>query len=314
MKKIILLFCIFVLLVLYGNAFADTLYLKNGTQHIGQIVQQDDEKVIFRIGDEEDGIVVTFFKDEVLRIEKAEISSFITLSTEEDKQLKIPEPIFTKKPLVTESIIDAQIEEQPKAKKDEQVETLLEDEAQTKNDKKVEMLEDLSKAVQLEDLSKVTQLESPPQITKGDLLSKEKEIIEELTALLDKEELDYFLQINSMVQDSMKKTLPLLTDPNALANNMDNFEEFIREISLEIEGIIKQLDNLQPPTLFVNFHESYLDNLTMTQDFLGDIAKGDILSSQSKIEKLRNMNIEIQEELTKILAEKKKSTPLEKVL
>lgn len=360
MKKIILLCYVFALLFFYSDVFADTLYLKNGIQHIGQAIKQDDEKVVFKIGEGEDSVEITFFNDEILRVEKAESSSFIITPPVENKKLKIPEPIFTplekevdevsdripfkadggfqpesdpplvemppseqtvkerssltgftSEPLITEPTAEAQVKEESQAKEAEQVELKPEEEPKLKIDKKTEVLEILSKTADLEDISKIAQLEGLSELTEEDLLSEEKDIVEELTALLDKEELYYFSQINSVVSGSMGKTMGILTSPEALNKDAEKLPQMFEGMSKEIEGIIGKLDNLEIPEIFVNFHKGYLDNLNSINKAFEDMAKGDILSSQSKIAELQNINIKIQEELEKILIEKKKSTSLD---
>jgi len=305
MKKIILLSCVFALLIFYSDVFADTLYLKNGTQYIGQTIEQDDEKVIFKIGEGVDSVEITFFKDEILRVEKAEVSSFIITPLIEDKKLEIPKPIFATEPLITETTAEEQVKEESQPKEVEQVEPKPEEEPIPKIDKKTEVIEEFSKAVGLEDISKITQLEGVSELTEEDLLSKEKDIIEELAALLNKEELDYFSQINSIVSDSIGKTIEMLTNPEALSKDVEKLPQMLEEMSSEIEGIIGKLDNLETPEIFVNFHKGYLDNLNSINKAFEDMAKGDILSSQSKITELQNINTKIQEELEKILEEKK---------
>jgi len=319
MKKSMLLFCVFCIFIFCEGVFADTLYLKKGTQLTGKVIMQDNEKVLFRVGDEEDGVEATYFKDEILRIDTTEIPSFITSAPAEDKQLKAPKPIFApaessptafgKKPLVAEPITDAQIQEQPETKEVSQADTQLQsgDESQIKKDKDAKsQLEDLIKDAKSQDLSKVTQIEGLDELTKDDLLLKEKNIVEELIPLLSKEEKDYFSKINSIAEGSLQEAARILTNPEALAQDAEQMLELTKKISSGIENIIKQLQNLDVPGIFANFHNSYLDNLTMTKDLLNDIVKGDILSSHSKAADLRTMNVKVQEELSKILEEKKK--------
>ena len=319
MKKSILLFCVFCIFIFCEGVFADTLYLKKGIQLTGKVIMQDDEKVLFRVGDEEDGVEATYFKDEILRIDKAEVPSFITSTPAQDKQLKAPKPIFAplessptalgKKSLVAEPITDAQIQEQPETREANQADTQLqsEEEPQIKKDKKVKpQLGDLIKDAKSQDLSKVTQTEGLGELTKDDLLLKEKNIIEELTPLLSKEQKDYFSKINSIAQGSLEEAAQILTNPEALTQDTEQMLELTKKISSGIEIIIKQLQSLDVPGIFANFHNSYLDNLTMTKDLLNDIVKGDILSSHSKVADLRTMNVKVQEELSKILEEKKK--------
>lgn len=288
MKMVAVLLCFFFMFIIFGNVFADTLYLKNGTQFTGQLVKQDAEKIIFRVGGEEDGVEVTFFNEEVLRIDKAEVSSFITLPFGEGKQIEIPRPIFEKEPLLTEQA-RLQLKQKSQTEEAEQADT---------------QLEDLSKTEEVQQLVDEYS-EILPKATEGDLYLQGSKVSEELSLLLDKEEQDYFVHINSMVKGVTSKMANLLTNPNALIQGGDALKDLIKEMPPEIEGIIKKLEDLQMPDLFVNFHKKYLDNLDLMKDVFGDMSKGDILSSQTKMQDLQNMHIGLQEELSRILEIKK---------
>ena len=90
------------------ESYADTLYLKNGSQFKGYTVKQDGKKVIFRVGSEDpdgDGIESTFLNEEVLRIDKTGASNFISLPFGQQQQIVIPRPAAqTDEPLITERI------------------------------------------------------------------------------------------------------------------------------------------------------------------------------------------------------------------
>lgn len=273
LASIILLFFFF--FIICKDIYADTIYLKNGSQIIGRMIRQDDEKVTIKVGGEEEGVEVTFFNDEILRIDKEQVSSFITVPFGEGKQLDIPRPTFTTEPLLTEQA-RTQLEQRAKAREDEQISS--------------------QEKAQLENLSKIGQ---------SDLIKKQKAFGEELVQLLDEQESDYFSKIGSIMQDTTNKTMNIINNPSALTGEGGALGGFIEDMPLQIEGIIKQLENIDPPHSFANFHRIYLDNLNLMKSVYEDMAKADISNTQSKIQEMQNKSAQLQKELENILAQKK---------
>jgi len=288
LKKIAILICLFYAVVFLQTAFGETLYLKNGTEHKGHILKQDDEKLIFMVGGAEDGVEVTFFNDEVLRIDKAEVSNFITLPFGETQQIDIPRPIFNQTPVITE-----QVKTQKKQKSQTQ-----EFEAE-KNETDVSVETEIQ--AQPEEY-----LQDPVSDIEAKLHSQEGSVTEELTKLLDVKEKDYFMSINSMVQGVAGKMAGILANPDdLLQGGQETLAKLVQDMPEEIDAIIAKMDNLQMPELFTNFHEKYLSNLSLMKDIFLGMSKGDILNSQSKMQDLKRSQVDLQEELRKILEIKK---------
>lgn len=86
MKNIIVGVALCLLAVMCRDALCDTLYLKNGAEHQGKIISQDENKVVLRIGPDEDGVDVVFSSDEVLRIDT------IDSVTAGELPMVVPEP------------------------------------------------------------------------------------------------------------------------------------------------------------------------------------------------------------------------------
>mgnify|MGYP001603991279 CR=1 FL=1 len=286
MKKVIfLLFSLFLVFLIYGIAWADILYLKNGKQVSGKSVTEDTEKVVFRVGEADDTIDVTFFTEEVLRIDKKEVSNVIELPFAQGKGIKFPRPVLSNVPFLANQTID-ESEEQSDETKFEDIPT--QQEAQNNGQAPIPTENFISDKDR-------------------EILSKQKNTIEELLPLLSKEESDYFKYINSAAEISVNNMMSLLTNPQAFAADGSKMVESIRELSADTNGIIGKLTNLKPPEIFVNFHKKYISNLTLVQEVFEDISKGNILNSQTKIIQMQDKKVELQQELEKILEEKKKN-------
>ncbi len=288
MKKIAILICLFCAAVFIQTAFGETLYLKNGTVHKGHILKQDDEKLIFMVGGADDGVEVTFFKDEVLRIDKAEVSNFITLPFGETQQIDIPRPIFNQTPVITEQV---------KTQKKQRSQTQAFEAEKNETDASVET----EIQAQPEEYS-----QDPVSDIEAKLHSQEGSVTEELTKLLDVKEKDYFMSINSMVQGVAGKMAGILTNPDdLLQGGQEALAKLVQDMPEEIDAIIVKMGNLQMPELFTNFHEKYLSNLSLMKDIFLGISRGDIQNSQSKMQDLKRSQVDLQEELRKILEIKK---------
>jgi hypothetical protein len=292
MKKATILLVLFFAIALYKNSFADTLYLKNGSQYTGRTIKQDSEKVVFKVFGEEDGFEVTFYSDDILRIDKAEVPNFITVPFGEGKQLQVPRPIFSKEPMIAEQQAKSQLKQQIKANETDDADVPMGDASQ------IDKIQSLGK-----------QSDNLPGIPQNDLLLKEKDIIDELTPLLNKEESDYFSRIDSLVQGPMDKMTQIINNPQALTEGGDKLLGFINAMPKDIEGVIQQILNLQAPAIFADFHTTYLNSLNLMRDVFLDMSKGDALGSQTKMQNLQNMSGELQNELSRILEKKKNKSP-----
>jgi len=102
MRKIIFLSFLFLFVLLSSHSFADILYLENGSTVKGTLVKEDAKQVVFMVGGE-GGIEVTFFKDEIIRIDKEDSDGTVALKFGEGKEVNVPLPnLIDKKPLITE--------------------------------------------------------------------------------------------------------------------------------------------------------------------------------------------------------------------
>jgi len=97
-----LIFLVLIWAGLNSYIFADTLYLKNGSTVEGKLVKEDSNQIVFLVGGE-DGLEVTFFKDEIIRIDKSNFLGTVNLSLDKNKNINIPLPDLSKnKPVITE--------------------------------------------------------------------------------------------------------------------------------------------------------------------------------------------------------------------
>ena len=102
MRKLIVISLFLLLAVFRHQTFADILYLENGSTVKGNLVREDQKQVVFMVGGE-GGIEVTFFKDEIIRIDKEDSNGMVNLKFGEDKEVSVPLPDFSnRKPLITE--------------------------------------------------------------------------------------------------------------------------------------------------------------------------------------------------------------------
>ena len=121
MKYIIVLFLTFSIILICQDAFTDVLYLKSGGQRKGKVVSQDENKTIFRVGGAEDGVDITFFSDEILRIDKTDVPDLMQLPfTPQGPGFSIPRPIMQTEPLFTDQIkaIEPEVQEDEQADSD----------------------------------------------------------------------------------------------------------------------------------------------------------------------------------------------------
>ncbi|MFC1709307.1 hypothetical protein ACFL2J_04540 [Candidatus Omnitrophota bacterium] len=342
MKKKIAFFILLFAFVCCREAFCDTLYLKNGTQFKGSVVKQDEVRVIFSIGEEEDSVEATFFNEEILRIDKTEVSSFISVPFGDGQQIDFPRPIFSQEPMISEQVKaqrkqkakigDLPDEEEPDLEiiKLGSVETETEESEQTDDQEESEQADDQREAEQpqaqgeaeseqgdegQDEGAAIQDADPQPDIktealsnginTDSESIFQGSRITEELSELLDEAERKYFLAINSLVQGVTGKMTSLLANPDALTQQPDVLNTSIEGMPAEVGNIIDQLEELKVPDLFVDFHNKYLSNLSLMKDVFNDMTKGDVESLQTKIQSLQEAAVKLQEELNKILSIKK---------
>jgi hypothetical protein len=298
-KAIILLL---LLLSIAVNAYADVLYLKNGTQYTGTVIKQDDQKVIFKIGEAQDSFEATFFAEEVLRIDKPGLSNFITLPSGEGPSIEIPRPIIPQEPVVAEQVrIQKTKTVQESADIAEEIDMQIEDSGQLENaesiDKPVEIKVEDSSATSEIQPQDISQEATPPTPSfEGHVIT------EELSKLLDEEEKAYFLNINEVVKDITAKMAVLIADPDALAaKDQNELKAVVQHMPEEVDNIISKFKNIKAPALFVDFHAKYLDNLALMKDIFSAIAQGSVEDAQNKIAELQKVATQMQDELSKIL-------------
>lgn len=330
MKKKIFIFCSLSVFLFCAAVFAQTLYLKNGSKVKGKIVAQDDEKVVLGIGEGEDATEVTIFSDEIERIEEREVSTSEVATEElpaaENKKAK-EYFITTSQPVV--SLQPAAVEKEQAPPSEGQAESV---QAEKKEKIKAEII--AQPQVEMQVGTATTQIETQLQgqakanlpagspqgvrlsaepseavgkVGQANAMAKEQEILEGLTQLLDKEELEYFTKINSMAKETAAKAMQIFADPASSTQDETQLPKIMQDLSLDIAGIITQLNGIKAPPLFANFHDYYLGNLNLLKEMLMNMANGNMAVSQAKIEELQNTNIKIKEELSRILEEKKKN-------
>ena len=327
MKKNAIMLFLCILLVVSLNAYADTVYLKNGSQYQGTVVRQDDEKVLLRIGEGEDGVEITLFNDEILRIDKAEVSSFITLPFGSDQQIDIPRPIFEQQPVVTEQV---KVQREQKAQSDQSVE----DEEQLNLTGDMDTQVELSGDIDIQPEESEQQEEAPDRFQQVELIIDDilesdgklppmpeldeestsefvqshlqgSRVTEELSELLDEEEEEYFSKINTAVQGVTAKMAEVAIKPQTTPEGQKELSDKLQDMPEEMDDIIAQFDTMDVPELFVDFHSKYTENLYTMKDIYTDIANGDVEGSQRQTYKLMNSSRQLQEELIKILGKKK---------
>lgn len=296
MKKQILLLCSLVVLIFCAAGFAEEVYLSNGDKVEGKVVSQDEEKVVVRIGEGSDATDVTFFTDEIKSIEESqpveEPTSGIEYVISQGQPEETPQAPSLSQPAETkqEEAAPAEISTEILPVPEKAGET-----AEVKIETAIETAVTQAKA----------QLTSPAEPNSQGQIDQQQKMLEELTSLLDEQELAYFTNINSMVKDVINRAMQILVNPESLNQDANQLPQMMQDLSLDINGIIAKLNTVQAPALFVNFHNDYLDNLNLLKGMLVDMANGDITASQSKIGDLQNANMKIQQELSKVLAEKK---------
>jgi len=282
MKSKLLLCCCFVALFICSNVFAKVVYLNNGSKAVGKIVSQDDDKIVLEIGEGEDATDVTFFSDEIKSMEETDLEANAQseVNLEEETLVESAQPDQTQQPGVL--VIDKQMEiTQPV---------------------QVPPVETKIEPQNTQQENKPQSLEQPPQ---QEISEEGQHTLEQLTSLLDEEELAYFANINSMSGDVVNKTTQILNNPNALAADPTQLPQMMQDLSSDIANIVTQMNSIKAPTLFVNFHKDYLTNLNLLKDVLAGMSKGDVNSSQTNISEMQNMSIKLQSDLQEILQKKK---------
>jgi hypothetical protein len=297
MRKILYLAGLFLLVIVFDNALADTLYLKNGTQFTGRVIKYDSERVTFQIGEGQDAVEATFFNEEVLRMDKAEVSSFISVPFGQGKQLEFPRPIFENKPLLNE---------QAKVQKERQADSEKEYPGTNTTAKEKGSLVDQAKQADSQG-NNLPNKEVPMGINVTDSPSLSgNSITEQLSLLLNQDEKDYFVHINSLLGDVTSTLANMLGNPEALTQGTGAIADLIKSMPSKIDGIIKNLDKTKIPELFVEFHKKYLGNLSLIKGIFDGMSSGSLLNSQPKLQELQSAQAQLQEELGKILEIKKK--------
>jgi hypothetical protein len=76
-------------------------------------------------------------------------------------------------------------------------------------------------------------------------------------------------------------------------------------MSLGIERLIKEIEQIEPPDIFVNYHKKYLDKFNLMKAIFEESKKSNALTYQSKVNELESMNTELTKELELILEKKK---------
>jgi hypothetical protein len=288
MRDKLLLCCCFAIFFICSSIFAEVVCLNNGNKVTGLIVSQDEDKVVVSIGEGEDATEVTFFNDEIKSIEEEsndqanepQDSSVLII----DKKVEITQPIQVPPAQLTQA---AEIKAEPLAMTDEATTV----EADTESAQLQNQLQNLAQSSQ------------PPLQQEGP--SPEQQVLEELTLLLDAEELAYFAKINSMAGEVVNKTMQILNNPTSLASDPTQLPQMMQDISSDIANIATQMNSIQAPPMFVDFHKDYLTNLNLLKDVLAGMSKGDVAASQGKITQLQSMNMKLQEDLKAILQKKK---------
>lgn len=317
MRQNIIMLLLCLLFVVSLNAYADTVYLKKGSQYQGTVIRQDDEKVTLRIGEGEDGVEITLFNDEILRIDKAEVSSFITLPFGSDQQIDIPRPIFQQVPVVTEQV---KVQREQKSKTEQSMvedaqpepsedidalpEELDQEEAVSDKFQKVELIiEDILESD--DNLPPIPNVDAEESREFVESYLRGSHITEELSQLLDEEEKEYFSTINTMVQGVTAKMADLISNPKVTPQDQEELSSKLKDMPEEMDDIIAQFEKIDVPELFVNFHNKYAENLSLMKDVFVEIAKGDVQGSQRMTYKVMNTSRQLQEELLNILTIKR---------
>ncbi|MDD5356323.1 MAG: hypothetical protein PHY56_07305 [Candidatus Omnitrophica bacterium] len=336
MKKIILLLCVLAVFLSCAYVFAGTIYFNNGRKVKGTVVAQEGDKVIVQIGEGDDAAQVTFFSDEIKRIgmeeeEKvaqepaqkvpAEVPVEVpSQSVAQDKEEVLslaeePKDVPTEAPQPEKETV-AEIKPAAEVKPATEVQSKVEVEpkVEVKPLTETKLVAPMQPKVEPQPQSVETKPQPPapvpqPQATEeavqDDAVSKEQETLEELTLLLDDSEREYFTKINLIAKDVINKTMQILANPESLTQDVAQLPKMMQDLSSDISGIITQLNAVQAPVAFAGCHKEYIGNLNLLKDMLTDMASGNISASQEKINDLQAANMKIQQELSRILTEKK---------
>jgi len=339
MKNKILVLCVLAVFISCAYVFAETIHFNSGRVIKGEVVAKEGDKVVVRIGEGDDTAQITFFSDEIKSIDaeeevKAEEAAAKSpteterpAAQEEEEVLSLPEQEETVEaeiePEETEPAAEVQpeIKEQPEAGVVPAAEAPVVEEEQFAPEAKTP-----TEATPVPPAQPKVEPELQPQTTviepqqqepaspqsqetqvapQDDAASKEQQVLEELTSLLDNSEREYFNNINSIASDVINKTMQILANPESLTQDVEQLPKMMQDLSSDIDGIVTKLKSVQPPATFKEFHNDYIDNLNLLKDMLSDMAGGNVAASQAKINDLQNANIKIQQELSRILTEKK---------
>jgi len=265
-----------------SNSYADTLYLKNGTQKDGKTISEDEEKVVFQIGGQ-DGVAVTYFQDDVMRLVKEAAKTSIQAPVGQGLQF---DKLIGNIELPSDSSLESQSTQAVIAKTEENAPQSLDKES-TGLKEEIEPI-----------------LDMPSNSDIKNLAARENEIIQELMPLLDNKELDYFMRVTTITKDYAQNSLPKLS-PTSLGSDPQKFQEAISNIPDEIQKTIEKIKTLDVPEIFINLNKKHIDNFLAIQDAFKTMASGDVMNAQSKMANIQGMSAELLKELEKILAEKK---------
>ncbi|MDD5618018.1 MAG: hypothetical protein PHG69_02895 [Candidatus Omnitrophica bacterium] len=339
MKKKTLLFCSLSALIFCANVFAETIYLNSGNKVTGTIVTQTEDRVVIRIGEGEYTSEVTFFSDEIKSIEKPEESTppakeaiVFDMKKTEEAPLETPPPTASLEPVVSEQpTVSAQPIEplqpatsaQPAViqgqtiitkQKLEKIPTPIEEAKEI-----VKVKADIEAVVDNSAAQLPQQLENEIGAVKEEINAETQQrlMFEQLSLLLNKEELDYFTNINSIAKDTINKTTQIFTEsesasqetPEALAKSSED----MKNLSSELSGIITQLGAAQPPASFKEFHKYYLEDINLLKDILMDMSNNNNVANQEKTAKLQELDAKIQEELNRVLQERQSKVKAENI-
>lgn len=336
MRKKTLLFCSLAALIFCANVFAETIHLNSGNTVTGKIVTQTDDKVVVRIGEGEYTSEVTFFSDEIKSIENPEALTppakeaiVFDMKKTEETPLETPQPAVSSEPVVSEQPeVSAQptVSTQPVVSLQPtmsaqpaivQGQTIISEQKLEKAPTPVEQAREtvetsakIEAAVDNSAAQLPQQLESEKAAAKEeiDAETQQRRMFEQLSSLLNKEELDYFTNINSIAKATINKTTQILTESESTSQaspeDAAKSSEDMKNLSSELSGIITQLGATQPPATFKEFHKYYLEDISLLKDILMDMSNNDNVAPQEKTAALQELDAKIQKELNKILSER----------
>jgi len=168
---------------------------------------------------------------------------------------------------------------------------------------KVNMVVDSAPAKAPQEPQTIEEIMSQP--AQQEALEKGAAILNELTELLDEEELKYFMELNSSANEVVNRIMQVVVNPASVSNNPAKLMQAMQDLSTETASLIDKMSSVQPPPAFANFHSYYLTNLGLLRDVLVDMSKGNANALQAKVAQLQEIDTKIQQELSNILVQKK---------